>query len=107
MEILKSKRKKRIKNRYKKIIASLIIVTCFIGLSISGYQIFSWKQDSDNTDKQVKEVQEIVEIIETEDTEEVEIIEQVEEIPAPNPYWYYIKMNLINVDFNELKKINN
>ena len=38
--------------------------------------------------------------------EEVEIIEQVEEIPESNPYWDYINMNLINVDFDELKKIN-
>ena len=36
----------------------------------------------------------------------VEIIEQVEEIPKANPYWDYIKMNLINVNFMELKNIN-
>ena len=39
-------------------------------------------------------------------TDEIEIIEQVEEIPQANPYWDYIEMNLINVNFNELKQIN-
>ena len=33
--------------------------------------------------------------------------EQKEEIPKENPYWDYIKMNLINVNFDELLKINN
>lgn len=40
-----------------------------------------------------------------EDTEETEIIEQ-EEVPEFNPYWDYIKMNLIDVDFSELKEMN-
>ena len=34
------------------------------------------------------------------------IEQQVEETPKTNPYCDYINMNLINVDFNELKKIN-
>ena len=35
------------------------------------------------------------------------MIEQEEEIDSVNPYWDYIKMNLINVDFMEFELINN
>ena len=48
----------------------------------------------------------MVEIKETNNEENTEIIEQTEEIPSFNPYWDYIKMNLISVDFNKLKQIN-
>ena len=38
--------------------------------------------------------------------ENVEIIEQIAEISPTDPYWDYIKMSLIDVDFSELLKIN-
>lgn len=86
-----------------------MIIIFLITLTISTIDIIKWKLDSDKTDKQIKEIQdsiEIEEVIEEDITEEIEIIEQIEEIPQSNPYWDYINMNLINVDFNELKKIN-
>ncbi|MBP3635776.1 MAG: class B sortase [Bacilli bacterium] len=99
-------RKRRKKLKWKNIIILIIILICLIFLIISIKDIINWKIDSNKTDKQLDEIQEIVEIEEVEETEDVEIIEQVEEIPKANPYWDYIKMNLINVNFNELKKIN-
>ena len=48
----------------------------------------------------------MTEIEETEENENTEIIEQKEEPPKENPYWDYIKMNMINVNFNELKQKN-
>ena len=33
------------------------------------------------------------------------IINQNSNTPKYNPYWDYIKMNLIDVNFNELKKV--
>ena len=42
-----------------------------------------------------------IKITEVKDNENTEIIEQKEEIQKNNPYWDYIKMNLINVDFEE------
>ena len=101
------KKKRRLK--WKNIIAFSLIVIFLITLIISTIDIIKWKLDSNKTDKQIKEIQEIIEIeevIEDDITEEVEIIEQVEEIPQVNPYWDYIEMNLINVNFNELKQIN-
>lgn len=77
-----------------------------IALIISTINIIKWKLDSNKIGKQIEKIQEIVEVREVIDTDTTEIIEQEEEIPKSNPYWDYISMNLINVDFNELKSIN-
>ena len=95
--------------KWKNIIAFSLIIIFLITLTISTIDIIKWKLDSNKTDKQIKEIQEIIdieEVIEEDITDEIEIIEQVEEIPQANPYWDYIEMNLINVNFNELKQIN-
>ena len=75
-------------------------------LSYSIYNIVIWKLDSNNTNKQIEEVQETVKVEEVIDTENTETIEPVEEIPKSNPYWDYIKINMIDINFNELKNIN-
>ena len=101
--------KKKRKLKWKNIIAFSLIIIFLITLTISTIDIIKWKLDSNKTDKQIKEIQEIIdieEVIEEDITDEIEIIEQVEEIPQANPYWDYIEMNLINVNFNELKQIN-
>lgn len=88
----------------KKVIIFLTCI-CLVILIISIYNISKWKIDSDNTNKQIDELQEIANIETIEDSDNTEIIEQ-EEIPEFNPYWDYIKMNLIDVNFEELKNIN-
>lgn len=101
--------KKRKRLKWKNIIVFSLIIIFLITLTISTIDIIRWKLDSNKTDKRIKEIQEFIEIeevVEEDITEEVEIIEQQEEIPTSNPYWDYIKMNLINVNFNELKQIN-
>ena len=95
--------------KWKNIIAFSLIIIFLITLTISTMDIIKWKLDSNKTDKQIKEIQEIIEIEEVKEEDiidEIEIIEQTEEIPQSNPYWDYIEMNLINVNFNELKQIN-
>lgn len=96
---------KRIK--WKNVLLVLIITISSIGLLISLYNIIKWGIDSNKTGNQINEIQDSTAIKEIEDTENTKIIEQEEEIPEVNPYWDYIKMNLINVNFNELKSINN
>ena len=100
----RKKRKRKLK--WKNILFFLIIIFFLISLIISIINIIKWKLDSNNIKNQVQEIQTIVEIQEVEENEEIEIIEQEEEIPKANPYWDYIKMNLINVKFDELKNIN-
>jgi len=97
------KRKKRLK--WVNIILFLFIITCTITLLISIINIIIWKLDSNKTNEQINIIQNITQIEYIEDDKEIEIIEQ-KEIDKSSPYWDYIKMNLINVDFNELKKLN-
>ena len=99
------KRKNKIK--WKNIVALFVIAICLVTLIISLVNIVGWKKDSDNTSKQLENINEVVTVTESEDNEDVEITPQEEEIDEFNPYWDYIKMNLINVDFQELKLINN
>ena len=97
---------KKRKLKWKNIIAVIIFLICFIIFIISIKDVIKWKLDSNKIEKQIEEIQEIIEIDEVEENEKIEIIEQEEEIPKANPYWDYIKLNLINVNFNELKQIN-
>ena len=97
---------KKRKLKWKNIIALIIFLICFIIFIINIKDLIIWKLDSNKIEKQIEEIQEIIEIDEVEENEKIEIIEQEEEIPKANPYWDYIKLNLINVDFNELKQIN-
>lgn len=102
------KNKKR-RIRWNNVILFLIILVFLTILIISSINIIKWLKDSKNTNTEIKEIQQETEIIETEDTEETEIIEQPkeEEVNKDNPYWNYINMNLIDVDFNDLKNKNN
>ena len=97
--------KKRKKIKWKNIIIILIFLCCSFGLIFSIVNIIKWNLDSNNTDKQITDIQETVDINEVDDTDSTEIIEQIEEDKA-DPYWDYIKMNLIDVNFNNLKKVN-
>ena len=57
---------------------------------------------------EIEKITIIQEVKETEEnTENIEVIEPTEEIPKFNPYWDYIKMNLIDVDFSSLHEVNN
>lgn len=106
MGLALNKKRKKIKD--KNIIFLIVIIICIIGLIISTNNIIKWYAEAYNTEKQINNIKEIVEVenvIENENTEIV-IIEQEEEVSKANNYWGYIKMNLINVDFKELKKIN-
>lgn len=90
----------------KKKIILLILLILFIGIfSYSSYHILYWEKENKKIDSQIEEIQEVIEVIEKEDTEKTEIINP----PAKksDPYWDYIKINLIDVDFQELRKINN
>jgi len=97
---------KKKKIRYKNIFLLLLIISFVIGIIFSVKEILSWHQDNKEINKQVEYVNEKVEIEEVEDTENTEIINPpVVEDPF-NPYWDYIQMNLLNVDFSELKRSN-
>lgn len=105
MTIENHKKKKKLILKKKFVVLFLLF---FIFLSLfSSYNIIRWSIDAKNTEKQIEEIHEIVEIKETTDSTETEIVNPPkEEIKKENPYWDYIKMNLINVDFSTLKEKN-
>ncbi len=99
-------KRRKIKIKWKNIILILIITTSSITLLISIFNIIKWKIDSNKTNYEITNIQENINVEEIQDTENTEIIEPVIEVPKENPYWDYINMNMINVDFNGLKRTN-
>ncbi|MCI6932832.1 MAG: class B sortase [Tenericutes bacterium] len=99
-------KRRKIKIKWKNIILILIIITSIITLLISIFNIIKWKIDSNKTNYEITNIQESINVEEIQDTENTEIIEPVIEVPKENPYWDYINMNMINVDFNSLKRTN-
>ena len=98
--------KKKRKLKWKNVIIILIVTALIITLIISIFNIVKWKMDSNKTNEEITNIQEDIDVDEVEDTENAEIIEPVEEPPKENPYWDYINMNMINVDFNVLNRTN-
>lgn len=97
---------KKIKLKWKNIILILIFLILFITLNISIYNIIKWKLDSNKANEEINTIQENTNIEEVKDNKGTEIIKQAEKIPKENPYWDYIKMNMIDVNFDNLKMIN-
>lgn len=91
------------KIKWKNVFLLLFIFICLILICINVVNIFTSFYNSNKTLKQVKKVQSITEVIES--TDDSEVISQ-NDIDKNSPYWTYIKMNLIDVDFTELKRIN-
>ena len=101
-----AKKKKKYKLKWKNLIALLIFLIAFIFLIKSGIDLINYFIDTNNTNEEIKSIEDAVKIEEVPDNENTEIIEQKEEVPKDNPYWDYIKMNLISVNFDDLLKIN-
>lgn len=97
--------KRRPKFNYKFFLLILFIFICLITLSISMYNIILWKIQSNKTNKLIEKMQNIVTIDEISNNDNTEIIKN-SDVEESNPYWDYINMDLINVDFKELKNIN-
>lgn len=97
-----AKRKLRFK---KSIIRFFILVVPLPLLVFSTYEIINYLIDSPKTKEIITEVIDNTEVMEYE-SDKAEIIETEEEHPD-TPYWNFIKMNLIDVNFNELKRTNN
>ena len=95
--------KRRIK--WKNVILAFLFLVFLIIFIISIIKIIKWVSDNKRTSNQIKEINKITDIIVIEDNEKTEVIEQTD-IKKEDPYYDFIKMNLIDVDFSELKKKN-
>lgn len=87
-----------------------LLLTFLISLSaliFSSIKIIDWINDNKKTDEQIKKIQGLVDVSEIVDNNKVELVNQAATTSIDNPYWDYIKFNLINVDINKLKAVNN
>lgn len=98
--------RRRYTTKIKKIMSYVFICGFAIGSFYSGTKVYYWMMDSNSTQQQVKNFDSDIQLMEKEDSENVELISQEIDIPKENPYWDYIKMNLIDVDFTDLKRKN-
>lgn len=100
--------KKKLKIRWINITLIIMFIIFLSTLIYSSFNIIKWFISSNKIEKQVEEINETIVIEEIkEENKEIEIVNPPEEEDKSNPYWDYIKMNLINVDFKELKQTNN
>jgi len=95
-------KKKKLRLKKKVIYYFLFLIPIPI-LIFSTIQIMSWLNDTPKTQNIIKEIEENTEVLEYV-SEDAEIIESDEH--PDTPYWNFIKMNLIDVDFNNLKETN-
>ena len=90
----------------KKIIPIAVLLVCSAGLALSICKIIKYKIENNNINTELTEIENSTEIITVNDSENTEIIEQEETPPETNPYWDYIKRDLIAIDFEDLKNTN-
>lgn len=101
----KKKYKYKLKPKIKIALLKFNLVIFLVIFIISVRNILVWNNDNKSNIKETNEIMDKVDIVEKEDVETVEIIENIDE-PQESMYYSYIKMKLIDVNFDELKSIN-
>ena len=99
---------RRLKRKVKMTFILILALLSLIGVIYSVYHIIEWKLDGDKINDIIDNIEEKVNIkdVDEDNNENIVTVEQPEEIPQDNPYWKYLKMSLINVDFDDLININ-
>lgn len=95
------------KNKNFKKIILIFKLFFMLLLLISIIMIGKWFLEKKKLNDKISSISKITKIEEISNVDSNGIIKQVKEIPQNNPYWKYINFNLINVDFTNLKNINN
>ena len=99
----KKEKNNKVKKKHKFIYSVLILF--FLGsIGFSSYKIILWLIDNNKTSKSTDKVNEMVDVNEVEDDEDTLLISSVDD--KDNPYWFYVKFPLIDVDINKLKSEN-
>lgn len=110
VNIFDIKEKKDNKKRIIGYLAYIIFVISLIILITLISILIKWQKDNKNTNSQIEEIYDIVKIEEITNNSESEY-NNTQNINPPsntrNDYWDYVNMPLINVDFNNLLKVNN
>lgn len=98
--------KKRLKKKWKVFLIIMLLIVSIVCLTISSYNIIKYRVDKKDIDNQLNIIENKVNIEQVDNSSNIEIINN-EDIDEKDPYWDYINMNLIDVNFEELKSINN
>lgn len=103
-DLIKSREGRRKLKKRKKIFWIIFTLISLCIVIFSGYKIYKWNIDNQKTQKQDEEIKKDIKIEEVEPNENDTLINQPDD--KDNDYWNYIKLPLINVDFNELLQKN-
>lgn len=98
--------KRRLKIKKKNFILFIGFIILVIVFIVSSINVVLWAVDSKKTDKVIESIEKVTDVKEIEDNSSTEIIVS-SEVDEDNPYWDYIKMKMIDVNFDDLMKINN
>ncbi len=98
-EYQENKRKKK-KLRFKKWVIIVFMLFFLAILSFSGYKMYEWYKDNQEVKNIKDKVVDDINVKEKEDNENTENINPP--VNEADDYWDYIKMSLLEVDFNEL-----
>ena len=99
----KKKRKKK-KLRFRKWVIVVFLIFFLSIFLVSASKVFNWFNDNNKVDNITENILENVKVKEKKDNENTENINPPED--KWNDYWDYIKMNLLEIDFNQLLKRN-
>ena len=97
---------KKRKLKWFNIIIFITIIILLITLYISLKNILSWYIDSKKTYNELIKINEEIIINDIIDNNNTTIIPPIDSLEETNPYFNYINMNLIDVDFSNLLSIN-
>ena len=98
------KKRKTKKLRFRKWIIVVFLIFFLSIFLLSASKVFNWFNDNNKVDNITEDILENVKVKEKKDNENTENINPPED--KWNDYWDYIKMNLLEIDFNQLLKRN-
>jgi len=108
------------KIRIRKIVFPIVLCTLLFSVCYTGYGIYAWGQDGEETKKVTEDYISLGEVTEEEDVKEENIVESIkpaesedkkEETNSPtinnSYYWKFNNVKMLNVNFEKLSKVNN
>ncbi|MEG0977059.1 MAG: class B sortase [Bacilli bacterium] len=100
------KKKLRLKKKYNIMLATILLLLSISFLLLSSYKLYNWCKDNFKVKEVTKSIVDDTNINEIKDSSNTIIYNEPEKVDPKNDYWDYIKVPLMNVDFNELLKKN-
>lgn len=111
------------KIRIRKVVFPIVLCTLLFSVCYTGYGIYAWGQDGEETKKVTEDYISLGEVTEEESVKEENIVESIkpaepadkdnknEETNSPtinnSYYWKFNNVKMLNVNFDKLSKVNN